>query len=97
MIVVMKASKAVLSLFQKRDLLDLTECVSYLENFSDAQYCPITVDVPMKHSQYNIVKSYDKTYIIYNTLFNSMITISETEYQQYLEIRFSEIWLIMDF
>ena len=51
MIVVMKASKAVLSLFQKRDLLDLTDCVPYLENFSDAQYCPITVDVPMKHSQ----------------------------------------------
>lgn len=94
MIVVMKASKAVLSLFQKRDLLGLTECVPYLENFSDAQYCPITVDVPMKHSQYNIVKSYDKTYIIYNTLFNSMITISETEYQQYLEIRFSELNLI---
>ena len=79
MIVVMKASKAVLSLFQKRDLLDLAECVPYLENFSDAQYCPITVDVPMKHSQYNIVKSYDKTYIIYNTLFNSMITISEID------------------
>ena len=94
MIVVMKASKAVLSLFQKRDLLDLTECVPYLENFSDAQYCRITVDVPMKHSQYNIVKSYDKTYIIYNTLFNSMITISETEYQQYREICFSELNLI---
>ena len=35
MIVVMKASKSVLSLFQKHDLLDLAECVPYLENFSD--------------------------------------------------------------
>lgn len=94
MIVIMKASKAVLSLFQKRNLLVLEECVPYLENFSDEEYCPITVDVPMKHSHYNIVKSYDKTYIIYNTLFNSMITLSEAEYQQYQEICFSELNLI---
>lgn len=94
MIVMMKAPRAVLSLFQRNDLLDLAECLSYLENFSDEQYCPITVDTPMKHSQYNIVKSCSKTYIIYNTLFNSMITLSEAEYQQYQEIQFSELNLV---
>ena len=51
MIVVMKASKAVLSLFQKRDLLDLTDCVPSLENFSEDKSCKITEDVPNNHTQ----------------------------------------------
>lgn len=94
MIVIMKASKSVLSLFQKNDLLDLEECLLYLEKFSEEQYSPIKVDTPMKHSQYNIVKNHKKTYIIYNVLFNSMITLSDNEYQQYREIYFSELNLV---
>lgn len=94
MIVMMKAQKLVLSLFQRSDLIKKEECLSYIQLFSDKQYCSVNVDTPMKHSQYNITKYYDKTYIIYNTLFNSMITLSEFEYQQYENMNFSELNIV---
>lgn len=94
MIVMMQAQKAVLSLFQKDSLIRQEECLSYIRSFSDEKYQPINVDTPMKHSQYNIVKHYRKTYIIYNTLFSSMITLSENEFRQYENMDFSELDIV---
>lgn len=97
MIVIMQAQKAVLSLFQKKDLIKQEECMSYIQTFSDEQYKPVNVDIPMKHSQYNIVKNYKGTYIIYNTLFSSMITLSESEFRQYENMDFSELDIVGSF
>ena len=94
MIVMMKASKAVLSLFQKKDMLPEENVWAYLEAFSDDQYQAITVDIPLKPSIYTIAKHKDRTYLLYNTLFNSMITMSDSEFQQYEEIRFSDLSLV---
>jgi len=94
MIVMMKAQKAVLSLFQNDYLIEQNDCLLYFQSFSDEQYSPINVDTPMKHSQYNIVKCHNHTYIIYNTLFNSMITLSKCEFQQYESMDFSELDII---
>ena len=94
MIVIMKASKAVLSLFQSKQLISGENAMEYLETFSDEKYQPVTVDIDLKHSIYNIVKHKRKTYLIYNTLFNSMITMSDSEYRQYENIKFSDLFLV---
>ena len=94
MIVMMKASKAVLALFQSKQLIPEEKAWEYLQTFSDEQYQPISVDVPMKHSIYNISKHKGKTYLLYNTLFNSMITLSDSEFQQYEEIQFSDLTMV---
>ncbi len=93
MIVMMKAHKTVLSLFQQ-EKLEAESVLCYLDSFSDELYVPIRVDVPMKHSIYNIVKSRGKTYLIFNTLFNSMIALSKSEYEQYETLEFSELDLV---
>lgn len=92
MIEMLKANKAVLSLFQKKELTENVK--EFLENFTDEEYCPLNIDVPLKHSMYNIVKHKGRTYIIYNTLFNSMITLSDAEYVQYENIRFEDLSLV---
>ena len=50
MIVMLKAQKVVLSLFQRNDLIDKSECVKYIETFTDEQYKIPNVDVKLKHS-----------------------------------------------
>ncbi len=94
MIVMMQAQKAVLSLFQQKALIPQEKVMSYLEHFSDEQYQPVTVDTPLKHSIYNIIKHKSRTYLMYNTLFNSMITLSDSEFEQYKEIQFSDLSLV---
>jgi len=94
MIVIMKAQKAVLSLFQKKQIIPEEQVWDYLRNFSETQYQPITVDVAMKHSIYNISRHKGRTYLLYNTLFNSMITMSDTEFEQYEKIQFSDLTLV---
>ncbi len=94
MIVMLKAQKSVLSLFQKKQLIPEENAWSYLQSFSDDQYQPITVDIPLKHSIYNIFKHKGRTYLLYNTLFNSMITLSDSEFQQYEKIQFSDLSLV---
>ena len=94
MIVMLKAQKVVLSLFQRKDLIEKSKCIEYIENFTDEQYVIPTVDMQFKHSQYNIAKNKGRTYILYNTLFNSMITLSNTEYEQYEKISFFELDIV---
>jgi len=94
MIVMLKAQKSVLSLFQKKQLIPEENAWNYLQSFSDDQYQPITVDIPLKHSIYNIAKHKGRTYLLYNTLFNSMITLSDSEFQQYEKIQFSDLSLV---
>ena len=90
----MTAQKAVLSLFQSAELIGKSKCIDYLETFSDDKYQVPNVDITLKHSQYNIVKKKKQTYIIYNTLFNSMITLSECEYNQYDNIHFTDLDIV---
>ena len=90
----MKAQKAILSLFQSKELIDKDKCLEYIEGYTDDLYSGMNVDIKFKHSLYNVVKHKDRTYLIYNTLFNSMITLSDTEYEQYEKINFSELFLI---
>lgn len=94
MIVMQKAVKAVLSLFQAKQLIPAESAWNYLNNFSDEQYQPINVDTPMMHSMYNITKHKGRTYLLYNTLFNSMIAMSDSEYHQYDTIQFSDLSLV---
>lgn len=94
MIVMLKAQKAVLSLFQRTETLAGEHLLEYLSTFSEDQYRPVCVDVPMKHSIYNVTKCKGHTYVIYNTLFSSMITLSDTEFRQYEEMTFSDLSLV---
>lgn len=94
MIVMLEAQKVVLSLFQRNDLIDKSKCIEYIEAFTDEQYNMMNVDVKLKHSQYNIAKHKGRTYILYNSLFNSMITLSDTEFEQYEKISFSELNIV---
>ncbi len=97
MIVMLKAQKAVLSLFQKKQMIPEENAWNYLQNFTEEQYQPVTVDIPMKHSIYNIAKHKGHTYLLYNTLFNSMMTMSEHEFRQYEKIQFSDLSLVEAF
>ena len=94
MIVMMKARKSILSLFQSKECMDRSKCLNYLNSFLDEQYVPPTVDFPMKQSKYNIEKRKGRTYIIYNTLFNSMVTLSDAEFEQYERLAFWELNMI---
>ena len=94
MIVMLKAQKAVLSLFQQKQRIAEEKIMDYLESFSDEQYQPITVDTPMKHSIYNVIKHKGRISLIYNTLFNSMITLSDSEFQQYDRLQFTDLTLV---
>lgn len=94
MIVMISAQKAVLSLFQSKDLFEKEKCIEYLETFSEDKYIKPNVDILLKHSQYNTVKNKKQTYIVYNTLFNSMITLSESEFKQYINIKFSDLSIV---
>lgn len=94
MIVMMEAQKSILSLFQMKNLIEESQCLKYIESFSDDDYKYPNVDVVMKHSQYNIQKNRDRIYIIYNTLFNSMITLSDTEFIQYEKLEFNDLDIV---
>ena len=94
MIVMISAQKAVLSLFQSKGLFEKEKCIEYLETFSEDKYIKPNVDILLKHSQYNTVKNKKQTYIVYNTLFNSMITLSESEFKQYINIKFSDLSIV---
>ena len=94
MIVMMAAQKSVLSLFQRKDLIDASTCLDYLMSFSDKQFRYLNVDISMKHSQYTISKSSGRTYVLYNTLFNSMLTLSDTEFAQYEALEFTDLELL---
>lgn len=95
MIIMMKAQKAVLSLFQKEAIIENAK--EFLENFSDDKYRPLNVGTPLKHSMYNIIKHKGRTYLIYNTLFNSMMTLSDSEFEQYQNIHFEALSLVEHF
>lgn len=94
MIVMMTAQKSVLSLFQRKDLIDASTCLDYLMSFSDEQFRYLNIDISMKHSQYTISKSSGRTYVLYNTLFNSMLTLSDTEFAQYEALEFTDLELL---
>ncbi|MBQ7433519.1 MAG: radical SAM protein [Lachnospiraceae bacterium] len=94
MILMMKAQKAILSLFQTEVLIDSSAVWNYLQLFSDKQYVSINIDIPVKHSQYNIEKHNGNTYLIYNTLFSSMITLSDSEFIQYKNLNFSDLDIV---
>ena len=54
----------------------------------------MAVDIKLKHSQYNIIKQKRKTYLLYNSLFNSMLTMSVHEFEQYKNIEFNDLSLV---
>lgn len=94
MIVITQAQKSILSLFQRKNLISSEKCMKYLQHFTDDQYVSPNVDVPMKHSIYNIKKNNGRTYILYNTLFNSIITLSDLEFAQYENLEFTDLALL---
>lgn len=94
MILMMKANKGVLSLFQRKDLMLYDECRDFLQSFSDEMALPLPIDIKLKHSQYTIEKHKDRTYVLYNTLYNSMVTMSYTEFEQYRLMTFDELDLV---
>ena len=94
MIVMMKANKGVLHLFQRKDMMPFGECWDFLNSFTDEMIPKMNVDVPMKHSGYTIEKAKGRIYVLYNTLYNSMLTMSDTEFQQYQTLNFQELELI---
>ena len=89
MILMMKANRSVLWLFQRKDLMTAEECVNYLQTFNAEKIPSIPVDIRLKHSQYTMEKHKGRTWILYNTLYNSMLTMSDREYKQYREQNFS--------
>lgn len=94
MIVMMKANKGILHLFQRKDFMPFEECWNFLNTFTDDIIPPMSIGVPMKHSKYTIEKLKGRTYVLYNTLYNSMLTMSDTEFQQYRTLDFQELSLI---
>ena len=95
MIVMVKADQAILSLFQRKEWLTDTECREFIESYiPDMRVSSKRIDQSFKHSQYTIVKHHDKTYVLYNTLYNSMLTMSNAEYEQYSTLVFSDLNLV---
>lgn len=94
MIVMMKANRGILYLFQRKDFMPFEECWNFLNSFTDDIIPKMNVGVSMKHSKYTIEKSKGRTYVLYNTLYNSMLTMSDTEFQQYRTLDFQELSLI---
>lgn len=97
MILMTPADKCTLSLFQKRELLEKNEILEYINLFSKENFKPMAVDIKLKHSQYNIIKQKRKTYLLYNSLFNSMLTMSVHEFEQYKNIEFNDLSLVETF
>lgn len=94
MIVMIKAQKGILSLFQRKEVLSYDECWNFLQSFTEEMIQPLSVDIELKHSQYTIVKNKGKIYLLYNTLYSSMVTMSDIEFKQYKEMSFTELNLI---
>lgn len=94
MILMMKANRSVLWLFQRKDLMTAEECVNYLQTFNAEKIPSIPVDIRLKHSQYTMEKHKGRTWILYNTLYNSMLTMSDREYKQYREQNFHDLDMV---
>lgn len=90
----MKARKDILSIFQRKELMSFEECWNFLRSFSDKMILSLPIDIRLKHSQYTIEKHKGRTYLLYNTLYNSMLTLSDTEFEQYKKINFKELNLV---
>ena len=66
MIVMMKANRGILYLFQRKDFMPFEECWNFLNSFTDDIIPKMNVGVSMKHSKYTIEKSKGRTYVLYN-------------------------------
>ncbi|MBQ8135094.1 MAG: radical SAM protein [Clostridia bacterium] len=94
MILMMKANKGILWLFQRKELMPAKKCADFLETFKDEMIPPMPVDIRLKHSQYTIEEHKGRTYLLYNTLYSSMLTMSEGEYEQYRKQEFHELDMV---